>query len=133
MAQQRQQTQRLGSARRSDGGTPPLTPSVRSMSRASSMPSGLSNMGGAAAGGPGDRQLQGLALANAGAACIYMRSNQEYGHRQPPLSAPKFGLSCRFSDYLAETGLYKFRGLQTRIEKPSRYMDGSTDWCQKNA
>eukprot|EP00928_Gymnodinium_smaydae_P054141 TRINITY_DN37965_c0_g1_i1.p1 TRINITY_DN37965_c0_g1~~TRINITY_DN37965_c0_g1_i1.p1 ORF type:complete len:138 (-),score=11.63 TRINITY_DN37965_c0_g1_i1:167-532(-) len=76
----------------------------------------------------GQRPIRGLALLNAGSSCLYMRSNQEYGSRLVNYGEPKFGKSARFSDYLANVGLYKFNGMDTTCVPPSRFMDGSTDW-----
>eukprot|EP00929_Paragymnodinium_shiwhaense_P028657 TRINITY_DN16571_c0_g1_i1.p2 TRINITY_DN16571_c0_g1~~TRINITY_DN16571_c0_g1_i1.p2 ORF type:complete len:122 (-),score=20.01 TRINITY_DN16571_c0_g1_i1:367-732(-) len=82
-------------------------------------------------GEQGDKQLKGLPLLNAGAACLYMRSNQEYGSRQPGLGPPKFGLSNRFTSYLGDCGPYRNNGLSATAMPHSRFMDGTNDWVHK--
>jgi hypothetical protein len=64
------------------------------------------------------------------AALIYKTTSSVIGKTASETSAPRFGHSTKFTKPLAYSGMYKYEGLNTVVEK-ERYVDGCKDWMEK--
>jgi hypothetical protein len=63
-------------------------------------------------------------------ALIYKTTSSEIGKSSAEAAAPKFGHSTKFTKPLAYSGMYKYEGLNTVVEK-ERFVDGCKDWMDK--
>ena len=64
------------------------------------------------------------------AALIYKTTASEIGKTALEPSAPRFGHSTKFTKPLAYSGMYKYEGLNTVVER-ERFVDGCKDWMDK--
>lgn len=61
---------------------------------------------------------------------IYKTTGSEIGRTAHHAGAPKFGHSSKFTKPLAYSGMYKYEGLNTVVDR-ERFVDGCKDWMDK--
>lgn len=61
---------------------------------------------------------------------IYKTTSKDIGKTAESAAPPRFGHSSKFTKPLAYSGMYKYEGLNTVVEK-ERFVDGCKDWMDK--
>lgn len=61
---------------------------------------------------------------------IYKTTSSDIGKTAAAATAPRYGHSSKFTKPLAYSGMYKYEGLNTIVDK-ERFVDGSKDWMDK--